>query len=387
MAFSKRLQEDLLSEEDPIFRSLEYLSNIQVVKKDGVRKVICFCGEEQERTILPHMRTEHPDVWSAWRSVFVELRNRRWSYMKIMNAFRTNGDLLFSWTVIEKELREMEEAGEANLQIWDKAKIAEWAPKDFELKRTTVWDFSKRGSWAVHQSDYRGNWPPQLARNLILRYTKEGEVVIDLFAGGGTTLIEAWLTGRKSLGIDISPFAIKMMRTRLDEMVEKSAGSSKFSLDFSLAPTVRKADSRQCSKVMSGLGWQPGSVTLVCAHPPYLDALRYTRSVEGDLSRIRSVDEFCSAMRTIACEVRPWLKPGGILAVLIGDVRKQSRIVPLGFKLLQEFLSVGYELEEIVIKTQNRDRSTHLWIGDRRLPFLIAHEYLLILSNQTLEGG
>ena len=304
-----------------------------------------------------------------------------------MNAFRANGDLLFSWTVIEKELMKMEEEGEANLQIWDKARVVEWEPKDFELERTTVWDFSKRGDWAVHQSDYRGNWPPQLARNLILQYTKEGEVIVDLFVGGGTTLIEAWLTGRKSLGIDISPFAVKMTRSRLDEMVTKSTGANKFSLDLGLAPVVREADSRQCSRVMSDLGWQQGSVALVCAHPPYLDALRYTHSVEGDLSRIKSVDEFCSAMRTIASEVRPWLKPGGILVVLIGDVRKQSKIVPLGFKLLQEFLSVGYELEEIVIKTQNRDRSTHLWIGNRKLPFLIAHEYLLILSNPTSEGG
>ena len=137
---------------------------------------------------------------------------------------------------------------------------------------------------------------------------------------------------------------------------------------------------------MSSLGWQPGSVTLVCAHPPYLDALRYTHNVQGDLSRIKGVDEFCSVMRTIAHEVRPWLRPGGIFALLVGDVRKQSRIVPLGFRLLREFLSVGHELEEIIIKTQNRDRSTHLWINDKRLPFLIAHEYLLIFSNPTSEG-
>ena len=178
-----------------------------------------------------------------------------------------------------------------------------------------------------------------------------------------------------------------MTKARLDEMAEKAAGSNKFNLNPTLVPIACQADSRQCSTVMSNLGWQPGSVTLVCAHPPYLDALRYTHGVKGDLSRIKSLDEFCSAMRTIACEIRPWLKLGGILAVLIGDVRKQSKIVPLGFKLLQEFLSVGYELEEIVIKTQNRDRSTHLWIGDRRLPFLIAHEYILILSNPTSEGG
>lgn len=387
MAFSAKLREELLGEDNPIFRSLECLSEIDIVKQNEMRIVRCYCGLIKNRTLLTHIKCEHPEIWNGWRSIFVELRNRGWSYTKIMNTFRVNGGLLFSWSVIEKEIQKMTEQEESDLRIWSKTEITEWEPKEFTMERTTVWDFPMRGYWAVHQSDYRGNWPPQLARNLILKYTKKGEIVVDLFVGGGTTLIEAWLTGRKSLGIDINPFAIKMTKARLDEMAEKSKGPKRFQLDFSITPIILRDDSRRCGDVMSSLKWQPCSISLICSHPPYLDALRYTHDIKGDLSRIKNVDAFCSAIRDIAVEAYPWLKIGGIFALLIGDVRKQFKIVPLGFKILQELLSIGYTLEEIIIKTQNRDRSTHFWIRNKKLPFLISHEYLFIFSKKGVENN
>lgn len=43
------------------------------------------------------------------------------------------------------------------------------------LETTTVWSFPERGKWATHQSDYRGNFAPQVARNIILAYSQEGD--------------------------------------------------------------------------------------------------------------------------------------------------------------------------------------------------------------------
>ena len=48
----------------------------------------------------------------------------------------------------------------------------------------TVWSFLT-GSWATHDSKWRGNWSPY-TRNLLLRYSSEGDLVLDQF-GGGTT--------------------------------------------------------------------------------------------------------------------------------------------------------------------------------------------------------
>jgi len=43
---------------------------------------------------------------------------------------------------------------------------------NFEKEITTVWSFPKRGNWASHNPKYRGNFAPQIARNVILKYLK-----------------------------------------------------------------------------------------------------------------------------------------------------------------------------------------------------------------------
>ena len=65
-------------------------------------------------------------------------------------------------------------------------KITKWEPEDFELEMTTHWSFPKRGDWATHDAKWRGNWSPYIPRNILLRYSKEGDLVLDQFAGGGT---------------------------------------------------------------------------------------------------------------------------------------------------------------------------------------------------------
>ncbi len=377
-------QSKLWDSDQQIIESLLPIKKIRISKEAGRRIIKCFCGVQVANSIVPHIRQVHPEVWKEWKATFVSMRNQKWSYRRIMNAFKADGKHLFSWSIVESELRKMEENGEAELKIWEKDEIDRWEPpKDFQLERTTVWNFSKRGSWAVHQSDYRGNWPPQLARNLISLFTKEGDWVVDLFVGGGTTLIEAWLTGRRSLGIDINDFAVKTTKARLEEMEEKARHSSEVKLDPEKRPIVVKGNSQQCDQIFERYELTPGTVALFCAHPPYLDALPYGYSEEDDLSRTSDVDKFCSAIRTIAIQAKRWLHDDGHLALLVGDTRRRSRLIPLGLRLVNEFISAGYELDEVIIKTQNQDQSTHLWANNKSLKFLIAHEYLFVFSKSS----
>lgn len=74
-----------------------------------------------------------------------------------------------------------------------------YKPEQFELEETTIWSFKERGNWATHRGDYRGNCPPQVPRNLILKYTNEGDIVLDTFCGSGTTMIETKLLNRKGV--------------------------------------------------------------------------------------------------------------------------------------------------------------------------------------------
>ncbi|MFN3135595.1 MAG: site-specific DNA-methyltransferase, partial [Candidatus Kryptonium sp.] len=56
-------------------------------------------------------------------------------------------------------------------------KIKTLYPKYFKEERTTVWSFKQRGDWATHSGEYRGNWSPYIPRNVILKYSKPGELV------------------------------------------------------------------------------------------------------------------------------------------------------------------------------------------------------------------
>lgn len=88
-------------------------------------------------------------------------------------------------------------------------------PERFKLEDTTIWSFPERGNWATHSGKYRGNWSPYIPRNIILRYSKKKDWILDQFLGSGTTLIEAKLLGRNAIGVDINSEAVKLSNTNL----------------------------------------------------------------------------------------------------------------------------------------------------------------------------
>ena len=53
-------------------------------------------------------------------------------------------------------------------------------------------------------------------RNIILRYSKKKDWILDQFLGSGTTLIEAKLLGRNAIGVDINSEAIKLSNKNLN---------------------------------------------------------------------------------------------------------------------------------------------------------------------------
>lgn len=87
-------------------------------------------------------------------------------------------------------------------------KITKRQQENFKLQTNTLWSFPNRGNWETYDSKWKGNWSPYISRNILLRYSKERELVLDQFAGGGTTLVEAKLLNRNIIGIDINDEAI-----------------------------------------------------------------------------------------------------------------------------------------------------------------------------------
>lgn len=61
---------------------------------------------------------------------------------------------------------------------------------------------------------YPAKFFPELPRWLIKRYSKQGDIILDPFSGSGTTNVEALLTRRNSVGIDVDPFSRYLARTK-----------------------------------------------------------------------------------------------------------------------------------------------------------------------------
>ncbi|MBQ3160843.1 MAG: site-specific DNA-methyltransferase [Oscillospiraceae bacterium] len=67
---------------------------------------------------------------------------------------------------------------------------------------------------------YPAKFIPELPREIIMECTKERNVVLDPFCGSGTTLLEACIAGRKSIGIDSNPVATLISRAKTTALTE-----------------------------------------------------------------------------------------------------------------------------------------------------------------------
>ena len=237
----------------------------------------------------------------------------------------------------------------------------------YESEYTTVWSFPQRGNWATHKNNYRGNFAPQVPRNLIEMYSEEGDSILDPMVGAGTTLIEAKLLARHALGIDINPDAAKVAEE---------------SLNFAHHPPTKQKVMVGDARDLSFL--KDDSIDLIITHPPYMNIIKYSDGqLPSDLSNISSLPKFCDEIEKVAKELFRVLKQDKYCAILIGDTRKGKHFVPLAFNVMQRFLSVGFVLKEDIIKVQHNCTTTGRWrtnaLQDKF--YLIMHEHLFVFRK------
>jgi len=246
---------------------------------------------------------------------------------------------------------------------------------------TTVWSFPKRGAWATHRGDYRGNWPPQIPRALIEMFTEPGDLVVDPMSGSGTTCIEAVLLGRNCIAVDINYHAAILTYHRL-YWLKRAVERGGTLLDF--IGTERRlgwfrvfhGDARNLDKI------DDESAELVATHPPYLNIIQYG-GTPGDLSGAGNLEEYLRMIKQVAREAYRVLKPDGVFAVLVGDTRAHKYYIPVSTYVLLALLDVGFALREEVVKVQHRMKKTReVWRRLRERDFLlIYHEKLFILQK------
>lgn len=251
-----------------------------------------------------------------------------------------------------------------------KNKNIKLSPDNFILEENTVWSFKSRGNWATHNGNYRGNWSPYIPRNIILKYSKENDIVLDYFCGSGTTGVECKLLNRNFIGIDINDNAIQLARQNINFEYLFSNSNIEFKV----------GDARNLDFI------KDESIDLICAHPPYSNIIQYSLNKSDDLSYLE-VDKFLDEIKKVAIESFRVLKKDRFCSILIGDMRKNKNVIPLGFWTIQKYIEAGFKIKELIIKRQHNCKTTGFWYKNSiKYNFLLlAHEYLIIFEKTDRE--
>lgn len=98
---------------------------------------------------------------------------------------------------------------------------------DISAAAALDWEFAESDTRALTHGIHRysGKFIPQVARQAIELVTNPGELVLDLYCGSGTTLLEAARCRRHSVGIDMNPLATMISRVKSSplSLVESSS--------------------------------------------------------------------------------------------------------------------------------------------------------------------
>lgn len=93
-----------------------------------------------------------------------------------------------------------------------------------EIPVSPEWCFKNVRSveqWTHGYHRYPAKFLPNLVKKLIEEYTEKDDLVADFFAGCGTTLVEAKVHGRKSIGVDINPVAELITKAKINAIEPK----------------------------------------------------------------------------------------------------------------------------------------------------------------------
>jgi DNA modification methylase len=220
-----------------------------------------------------------------------------------------------------------------------------------ELEVTTLWDYPSQhyGEGEQGSSAFRGATPSYVIWNVVQRFSKEGETVLDPFAGSGTTLDVCKDTKRRGVGFDVAP-------VRAD---------------------IQNADARS-------IPLKQKSVDLIFFDPPYADNLDYSNDPRC-LGKLKPDGRFQRAMRLVLDECARVLRDERVLAIYVCDVFKKDRgFYPLGFEIFEMAKTHFIPIDVIAVTRHNRtlEMGNYRKAADEQGFYLRGFNYLLLFRRR-----
>jgi len=251
-----------------------------------------------------------------------------------------------------------------------------WKEYD-DLITDSLWIIDKRDSSGVHTAGYWGNFIPQIPNQMLKRYTKKGDWVLDTFVGCGTTLIESQRLGRNAIGVELQETVAQKARELISYEPNK----------YGVVTEVVTGDSTEVDLKEILAKHNQNTVQLLIMHPPYFDIIKFSKNPR-DLSNAPSVDKFLEMMNVIVDNASAVLEKGRYFALVIGDKYSKGEWIPLGFLTMNEVLKKRFMLKSIIVKnfeeTTSKRNQKELWryralVGGF---YIFKHEYIFVFRKK-----
>lgn len=252
--------------------------------------------------------------------------------------------------------------------------------KELDIDVNSLWLINERDKSGRHKNIYHGNFIPQIPNQLIRRFTKENELVVDVFLGSGTTLYECENLNRKFIGLDINQTMIDYVNTQMKE--SSFSNYSVYNCDVTNSTQAQKS-------IESGLAkLKEKDAKFILMHPPYMDIVKFTDH-PNDLSKIDDLTTFVKSFMTVCKNTLLYLSKNRYFAVVIGDVYKKGEVVPLSFYVMDAIKrNFNVKLKGIIVKNieGNKGKLGKNGIWTYRAMnsdyYIFKHEYIFVFKKE-----
>ena len=217
---------------------------------------------------------------------------------------------------------------------------------------TTLWDYPKQSYGATPKGNnkYPGVTPAFIIYNLIWRYTKPGDLVLDPMAGSGTTIDVCKEERRRVTAFDIVP----------------------------MREDIIQADAR-------ALPLEDGVVDLVFIDSPYGDNIKYNDHPRN-IGHIPATEErFYDELEKVMVECNRVMKEGAVLGWLIGDQWAKGVFIPVGLRIYERLTKHFEPIDIVCVVRRNQASNTPFWQSKalQHNFFLRGFKYLIIVKKSS----
>lgn len=226
-----------------------------------------------------------------------------------------------------------------------------------KLQTTTLWYYPSQQYDGEPKGDPRfvGATPSYVIWNLLERYTREDDLVVDPFCGGGTTIDVARELKRRALGYDVAP----------------------------RRPDIFRADARK-------LPLEDGSADFVFMDPPYSTHVDYSDAPECIGKLDAHEPAYFEALERVFGEVERVLKDRRYLAVYVSDTYdKRKGFVGIGARLFASLERRFKPIDHVCVVRGNRTLEKpnfHKAAAEENF-FLRGFNHLLIFKKERAPRG